>query len=137
VRTFSGASVAVNEFELSRADLREHGDAGGFRHFGKTSPAFFAIAGNDYGFATPERDRHGELPPLVSTLATRCGACHGADGRAFMTFNLIHAPGTPELTVTRLLQPNDTRALDVAGAKEGRNDFKHLIALAGLPRTVQ
>jgi len=120
----------VDEYELSRRKLRSREAGGGFVHFGATSPAYVPLAGNDYGFATPARDRQGETAPVLTTLRTRCAACHGTDGSAFMTFNLITGPGQSLPPVVRLRQPNDDRARYVAMRKEEREDFRRLIAIA-------
>ncbi|HTM26357.1 MAG TPA: hypothetical protein VL225_14255 [Vicinamibacterales bacterium] len=127
-----GVPPIAEEYELSREKLRTDPSSGGFVHFTSASPAFFPAAGNDYGFATPAFDRAGGRPPIVSTLGTRCSLCHGSDGSAFMTFNLIFGPGVALPPLVRLRQPNDDRARYVAAAKEARDDFKRLIALSGL-----
>jgi hypothetical protein len=121
----------VEEFELSRRRLREDATKAFVRYDG-SAPAYLPIAGNDYGFATPSRDRHGETAPILSTLRSRCSACHGPDGRNFMTFDLIERPGAPLLSVVRLRPADDSRARAVVAAKEARADFAHLLALAGL-----
>jgi hypothetical protein len=114
----------VHEYELSRRLLRAGLD-GGFVHMGPDAPAYLSTAGNDYGFATPDGNRSGQ-PPRLATLKGRCsGPCHGTDGANFMTLNLTSPP-----TVVRLPQPNDDRARTVAAAKEARDDFKRLVALA-------
>ena len=133
IRTPSGIEGKpgdVEEFELSRRMLRANPSAGGFRRFSITSPAYVPIAGNDYGFATPDRDRSGETAPVLGTLGTRCGTCHGPSGMAFMTFNLVHAPEAPLPPVRHLRVPNDDRARRVAAEKEGRPDFVRLVAAA-------
>ena len=130
--SISGAA-AVDQYELSRRRLRS-GAAGGFVHFDSTAPAYLAVAGNDYGFATPLRDHRGETAPLLTTLHKRCGMCHGLDGANFMMLNLKSGPDHRLPPVVRLRQPNDDRALRAAAAKEARPDFKRLIEAAGLRR---
>lgn len=51
-----------------------------------------------------------------------------------MTSGLIPMPGRGLPPVVHLRQPNDTRAQAVAAAKEERDDFRRLLAAAGLPR---
>ena len=124
----------VEEFELSRGRLRTDPAGGGFRHFPITAPAYFPLAMNDYGFATPARDRSGELAPVLGTLGARCAACHGLNGAAFATFSMVHGPGTALPPVVRLREPNDDRARVVAAAKETRAEFARLVAAAGIRR---
>lgn len=124
----------VDEYELSRRRLIDAPSSGGFVHFGGTDPAYLPLAGNDYGFATPARDSHGETAPILATLATRCSACHGPNGATFMTFNLIPAPDGSLPPIVRLHQPNDDRGRDVAARKETRDDFRSLLEASGLRR---
>lgn len=124
----------VNEYEVSRRQLRLDPARGGFVRFDAAADAYLPLAGNDYGFATPQRDRHGETSAIVTKLRSRCSVCHGPDGTAFMTFGLIPMPGRGLPPVVHLRQPNDTRAQAVAAAKAERDDFRRLLAAAGLPR---
>jgi hypothetical protein len=125
--------VDIDEFELSRRQARAN-SARAFVHLASTAPAYLALAGNDYGFATPARNRRGETAPILGTLHSRCAMCHGPDGAAFMTFGLIPGPHGELPPVIRLRQPNDARARLVAAVKEERDDFKRLTAAAGLRR---
>jgi hypothetical protein len=127
------SSADVNQYELSRRQLRLDPARGGFVRFDAAADAYLPFAGNDYGFATP-RDSRGETSPIVTKLRSRCSACHGPDGTGFMTFALIPMPGRGLPPVTHLRQPNDTRAQAVAGAKEPRDDVKRLVEAAGLRR---
>jgi hypothetical protein len=120
----------VVEFELSRRMLRSE-PARAFLHFGAAAPAYLPLAGNDYGFATPARDRTGATAPILTTLRSRCAACHAPQGTGFMTFSFHTQPGAQPARVMRLREPNDVRALRVAAAKEERDDYKHLLALSG------
>jgi hypothetical protein len=129
----SGDAV-VDEYELSRRKLRSRAAGGGFVHFDSIAPAYLAVAGNDYGFATPMWDHRSETVPLLTTLRKRCGMCHGMNGATFMMLNLKSGPGKALPPVVRLRQPNDDRALRAAAAKEERTDFKRLIEAAGLRR---
>jgi mono/diheme cytochrome c family protein len=124
----------VNEYEVSRRQLRLDPARGGFVRFEAAADAYLPLAGNDYGFATPQRDRHGETSAIVTKLRSRCSACHGPDGTGFGTFALIPMPERGLPPVVHLRQPNDTRALYVAASKEARDDFTRLVAAAGLRR---
>ncbi|PYQ49895.1 MAG: hypothetical protein DMF78_17075 [Acidobacteria bacterium] len=118
----------IVEYELSRQRLRTSPATGGLNLFTDTDPAYMPMAGNDYSFATPLHDRRGETPPVLTTLRTRCGACHGRrDALAVTTFSMTHAGDEPLPAVTRLRQPNHRRALEVAAQKAAREDFQRLI----------
>jgi hypothetical protein len=118
----------IVEYELSRQRLRTSPATGGLNLFTDTDPAYMPMAGNDYSFATPLHDHRGETPPVLTTLRTRCGACHGRrDALAVTTFNMTHARDEPLPAVTRLRQPNDRRAREVAAQKAAREDFQRLI----------
>ena len=71
---------------------------------------------------------HG--PATIATLHTRCLVCHPPDGLGMMSFAVKEPARLPPPRA--LPEPNDERARYVAGKKEGRDDFKRLIALAGL-----
>jgi hypothetical protein len=125
-------STASTEYELSRRRILSDPASGGFLTFDDRSDAYLAVAGNDYGFATPAMGPPGETQPTIGTLRARCRQCHGGDGAHIMSF----AVQDPErLPAPRALpQPNDDRARAVAREKEARDDFKRLLAAAGLPR---
>ncbi len=134
VRTFARDAgnvvtrTTAEEFELSRRMLLAEPASSGFVRFDDASPAYLPIAGNDYGFATPDRDNRGEIAPVLGTLRLRCSACHGINGGHLVTFSLIFPERVPR--PVRLPQPNDTRASYVAAEKEKRPEFAHLLSLA-------
>ncbi|HYT75827.1 MAG TPA: hypothetical protein VEL79_13825 [Vicinamibacterales bacterium] len=137
IRTFardgsSAVTTKTDEYELSRRKLLSDRSSGGFLHFGDGSEAYVAVAGNDYGFATPAMGPPRETEPTICTLRTRCLACHGPDGTHMMSFAVQDPRRMPPPRV--LPQPNDERARYVAQQKEARDDFKHLIEAAGLRR---
>jgi hypothetical protein len=122
-------SASMEEFELSRRHILSAPSGGGFVEFGDRSEAYLPASGNDYGFATPAmNDRRAEA--TIGTLHTRCAACHGRDGSRMISFAVIDPSRAP--APRALPQPNDERARYVAGRKEARDDFKRLLALAGL-----
>jgi hypothetical protein len=117
----------LEQHELSRRRLLVSPGTGGFAASADTDPAYVPMAGNDYDFATPQHDDRGESSPVLATLQTRCFTCHGSpNAPAVFTFNMIRAPDAPVPPVTRLRQPNDNLARDVARRKMQRDDFKLL-----------
>jgi hypothetical protein len=131
-RGSAGVSTTVAQFELSRRRIRSEPATGGFTRLAADAPAYVPMAGNDYGFATPEFG--GAEPPaaILGTLRTRCTFCHGPDGAHLMGFSLIDAESMPP--PIRFSQPNDIRARYVAAKKEKRPEFEHLLTLARQPR---
>lgn len=114
----------VSQYELSRATLLNDSASGGFVFSGKSSPAYLADAGNDYGFATPIHIR-GEAPlPVATSLRTRCVSCHGRNLTAVFTFN-VHQP-EPIPPVIALNPAVNEHADYVAQQKAKREDFKSL-----------
>jgi hypothetical protein len=125
-------STASTEYELSRRRILSEPSRGGFLRFDDRAEAYLAVAGNDYGFATPAFGPVGQTQPTVSTLHTRCNQCHGANGSHIMSFAVQDPDRLP--APRALPQPNDERARAVAQQKEARDDFKRLIEAAGLRR---
>lgn len=115
----------LHQYELSRKLLREKPRTGGMVSLGEDVPMYLPVAGNDYGFATPQRDQHGETLPVLATLRARCAACHGRpNSPAVFTFQ-IHAR-EPVPPVKLLAQPNDTHARYVAGRKAKQENYQAL-----------
>jgi hypothetical protein len=116
-------SAEPQQFELSRRKLLTEPMSGGFVEFGAASPAYLSAAGNDYDFASPIDEADG---PVVVPLRTRCTQCHNSSLTTLMTYAVHDFPPVPAV---RILKPqDDERALNVAGRKEEREDFKSLSA---------
>jgi hypothetical protein len=116
-------STSVSEIELSRRKLLASPSSGG-------SEAYVPVGGNDYGFATPSPGMPHTTQPTISTLHIRCNGCHGPDGAHLMSFAVQDPNRLPPPRA--LPQPNDERRAAVVREKEARDDFKRLIAFAGL-----
>jgi hypothetical protein len=117
----------LSQYELSRKLLITELRTGGLVSFGEESPMYLPMAGNDYGFATPQRNKQEESTPILATLRTRCGTCHvRPNASVVFTFNM-HAPN-PIPPVKLLEKPNDVHARYVAGQKVNQDDFKLLKA---------
>jgi hypothetical protein len=118
----------LSQYELSRRLLVTKPQTGGLMFFAETAPMFLPSAGNDYGFATPQRDmQQGEAQPILASLRRRCGVCHGwPNAPSIFTFS-IHAPDSIP-PVKLLEQPNDEYARYVADQKVNRSEFKLLHA---------
>jgi hypothetical protein len=127
-RGSAGVSTTVAQFELSRRRIRSEPASGGFTRLAADAPAYVPMAGNDYGFATPEFGGPDPGAAILGTLRTRCTFCHGPDGAHLMAFSLIDAESMPP--PIRFSQPNDIRARYVAAKKEQRPEFAQLLTLA-------
>jgi len=133
VRTFARdgggtvVSASVVQHELSRRGLLSS-SAGGFVTFGDRADAYLPAAGNDYDFASPVFGSSGPPVAVVSTLRERCNGCHGAAGIGITSFAVQDPASLPPPRA--LPRPNDERVRAVAAAKESRDDYKRLIALA-------
>jgi len=124
----AGVSTNVAQFELSRRRIRLDRATGGFTRLAADAPAYVPMAGNDYGFATPEFGSDGPRAAILTTLRTRCTFCHGPDNTHLMSFSLVDGENMPP--PVRLSQPNDIRARYVAAKKEQRPEFAQLLTLA-------
>jgi hypothetical protein len=124
----AGVSTTVAQFELSRRRIRSEPGTGGFTRLAADAPAYVPMAGNDYGFATPEFGSDGPRSAILTTLGTRCTFCHGPDGAHLMGFSLVGGEDLPP--PIRFSQPNDIRARYVAVKKEKRPEFADLLTLA-------
>ena len=127
-RGSAGVSTSVAQFELSRRRIRSEPATGGFTRFAAGAPAYVPMAGNDYGFATPQLGSGDPPAPILGTLATRCTFCHGPDNAHLMAFSLVDGESMPP--PIRFSQPNDIRARYVAAKKEQRPEFAQLLTLA-------
>jgi hypothetical protein len=120
-------ATRMNQYELSRKLLLAKPRSGGLTSLAETAPMYLPLAGNDYSFATPQRDKQGETSPVLSTLRARCSSCHGRpNATTIFTFNMHDVAPVPPVTL--LSQPNDRRARFVAGRKLDQDDFKILRA---------
>jgi len=127
-RGSAGVSTSVAQFELSRRRIRSEPATGGFTRLAAGAPAYVPMAGNDYGFATPEPGGGDPPAPILGTLGTRCTFCHGPANAHLMAFSLVDAENMPP--PIRFAQPNDIRARYVAAKKEQRPEFAQLLTLA-------
>jgi hypothetical protein len=116
----------LSQYELSRKLVLERPRTGGMIAFGEGAPMYLPMAGNDYSFATPQRDQRGDTSPILATLRTRCGACHGQPNAPTVFTFRTHAP-EPIPPVMLLEQPNDIHARYVAGRKTDQEDYKKLL----------
>jgi hypothetical protein len=99
------------EYELSRRALLETPATGGLKNL-SGNPAYLPGAGNDYSFAAPFAAGGS---PIAVSLASRCTACHGPEGRTLFTFAARPSRGAPPV---RILKPSDNEhAWWVAGEK--------------------
>jgi len=122
IRDFSEGGT-VREFELSRRLLLTEPSSGGFIEHDENSAAYRAIAGNDYGFATPMRLN---APAVIVKLKTRCASCHGKSLATLMTYSLQDPPELqPPVTILDVLK--NQRGRYTADEKEKREDFKALL----------
>jgi hypothetical protein len=115
----------LNQYELNRELLLNRSETGGMISLGEDAATYLPTAGNDYGFATPQREQLGEGSPILATLRTRCSTCHGQPSAAAVFTFLMH-PQEPIPPVMLLGQPNDKHARYVIGRKIDREDFKVL-----------
>lgn len=126
LRVFSktlNQQAQVKEFELSREKLLADPRSTGFISEADNSQSYLAVAGNDYGFATP---LYKADAPVLVLLRTRCSECHGKSQTHSMTLSVHDFIETPPV---RILDPLGTDRLDyVSSEKEKRSDFKSLIA---------
>ena len=121
--TTGAISAEPQQFELSRRKLLTEPTTGGLVEYSPASPAYLTAAGNDFEFAS-KIDEAGYA--VVVPLRTRCTQCHNQRLTTIMTYSIHYFPPVPR---TRVLNPLDQEhARYVARQKEGRNDFKSLIA---------
>ena len=97
--------------------------SGGLVVESENSPAYLAVAGNDYTFASPQP--HLDIP-VQAKLRTRCTACHGDDLATVMTFAFIIFPDRPIPPVLQL-NPLAHQAADAVMEKKAKEkDFESL-----------
>jgi hypothetical protein len=118
-------NTELNQYELNRELLLNRSQRGGMISLGEDAATYLPTAGNDYGFATPQRDQLGEAPTILATLRMRCSTCHGQPNAAAVFTFLMH-PQEPMPSVMLLDQPNDKHARYVIGRKIDRDDYKVL-----------
>jgi hypothetical protein len=116
----------VEEYELSRRLLLTKTTSGGLVGLDEKAPIYLPEAGNDLGFASPQRQQRGDNSPILVTLRSRCIACHGQDVSGIATFGTNSPPPFPP--VVQLNSLGNERALYVARQKMERDDFKALNA---------
>jgi hypothetical protein len=123
-------STLVTEYELSRRRLLSDPRASSFVRVDEGEPAYLPFSGNDYDFASPALTRRGPSYATVTTLRTRCAACHGAMNTGIFSFAAQEPERMPPPRI--LAQPNAERAAFVTARKAERDDFTRLVAAAGL-----
>lgn len=97
IRNERGALIGtgIGEYELSRRLLLTKPASGGLVSLDEKAPVYLPEAGNDYGFASLQRNQHEVGLPVLVMLRTRCIACHGQDIMAMFTFNTNLQPAFP------------------------------------------
>ena len=112
----------IGVYEINRKLLRDA--APGFMA-PDGEDAYFAAAGNDYSYASPNGASRGA--PLVVKHRTRCAMCHGEDLIGLMTFAMAvpsnEIPGPP---VRQLNSAGHEAADFVISKKMVRGDWKSL-----------
>ena len=120
---FKRTSIQVSE--ISRRLLITNDPSGGLVVESENSPAYLAVAGNDYTFASPQP--HLDLP-VQAKLRTRCTACHGEDLTTVMTFAFKVIPDR-DMPPVRQLDPLAHQATDAVMEKKAeQKDFESLQA---------
>jgi hypothetical protein len=119
---FKGTTLQVAE--ISRRLLLQEPASGGLVREDEMSPAYFPMAGNDYGFASIQPDL---LAPVLVRLKTRCAFCHGdRDMKVLLSFAIARMPGG-RLPPVRQLDAAGHEAADfVIGQKAKRAEFEAL-----------
>ena len=118
---FKRTSIQVSE--ISRRLLITNDPSGGLIVENENSPAYLAVAGNDYTFASPQP--HLDMP-VQAKLRTRCTACHGEDLTTVMTFAFKIIPDRPMPPVQQL-NPLAHEAADAVMEKKAKQkDFEFL-----------
>ena len=114
----------VEEYELSRRLLMNKPASGGLVGSDDRAPIYLPEAGNDYGYASIQRNQRGDGLPILATLRSRCIACHGQDVAAVFTFSSnLPQPFPP---VAQLNPLSSDHAFFVAHRKMEREDFRAL-----------
>ena len=128
-------STRVGIYELSRKRLLNQLESGGLSQQPDGEPVYLPSAGNDYSFASTQRDTGGPAAPLVVKARSRCAFCHGdGDLRHVMSFSM-HVVPRENLPVRRLDTTAHEAADFVISQKTARDDWKSLYQyFAGMPR---
>jgi hypothetical protein len=115
----------IPQYELSRRLLLSSPTTGGLVGLDANAPAYLAIAGNDFSFATAPR-LDGD--PVLAPLNRRCALCHGAGPGVgtLMTFSVHKSRDRPMPHVDRLVTARNRHAGDVAKRKMAQEDFTAL-----------
>lgn len=116
--------TGVEEYELSRRLLINKPASGGLVSLDDKAPVYLPEAGDDYGFASLQRNHGGDTSPIVATLRARCISCHGQDVAAVFTFNTVLPQPFPP--VAQLDPLSNDHAFFVAHRKMEREDFRAL-----------
>jgi hypothetical protein len=121
--------ASVRIFEVSRKEFVNQPESGGLLEEGEHASFYLPSAGNDYQFASPvfavNMNSPGLTgPPVLVSLRTRCGFCHGPDLTGVRTFSIVRPPHAPSV---KLLRPASyTEADEDITRKRSRPDWKVL-----------
>jgi hypothetical protein len=122
--TFKRTSIQASE--ISRRLLINSPPSGGLVVENGNDPAYLAIGGNDYTFAS----LHPHLGTAVQAkLRTRCTACHGDQLTVVLTFAFESFPNGCIIPPVRQLNPAAHQAADAVIEKKAKQkDFESLQA---------
>lgn len=121
----SSRGARVVQYELSRRQLLQAPESGGFTTLDEEAPVYLPIAGNDFSFATrPALDAE----PLLVPLRRRCQACHDANSERLITFAMTTAPDRPAPEVERLDPSENRHGREVAERKATLDSWRSLKA---------
>ena len=116
-------NTEVQVAEISRKLLLDPREAGGLLLEGETTPFYFPMAGNDYGFAPTQSNT---LEPIQVKLRTRCMYCHDNDLRSVMSFGIARPPHFHVPRVRQLDAAGHEAADFVIAQKRRRAEFAAL-----------
>ncbi len=118
------------QYELSRKLLLTKPASGGLVSLNDKVPIYLPEAGNDYGFASLQRNHSEVGPPILVRLRSRCTSCHGRDVATVFTFSMHFQPPPPP--VTQLNPSSNEHGRYVARRKMESEDFKVLYQQEGI-----
>jgi hypothetical protein len=122
-KTAQGAfqRTRVGIYEVSRKRLVAQPESGGLVEEADSEPAYLPSSGNDYSFASPQRNDKGPSTPLVVSQRTRCAYCHGSrDLTNVMTFSKKVFPQDSPGPEVRELNPLGHESADFVISQKSR-----------------
>lgn len=125
-KTTDGAfqKTSIGVYELSRRRLLSQPQSGALVPETENDPAYLPSAGNDYTFASEQRENLAKTAPLIVKLRTRCGFCHGnSDLTNIMTFSMKVSPEEHLGPPVRQLNPAAHEAADFVVSQKTRGDI--------------